>query len=285
MKAGVYYRNSDVRVEERPEPKCGDRDIIVKIMACGLCGSDLLEWYRIKRAPLVLGHEPAGGETTENYDDYLGRYIANFGLFKDTIFTVLVQNGRLAVDVPGQMVYELKEPDEEGKWYFAVTDQIAVSFDRDEAGDVTGMKMYQAGLTFELPREGVEIPAEIPLEELQKYLGSYRLEEAGVTLEVLIQNNRLAVDIPGEMAYELYPPDEQGLRYFRATPEISVRFNETPEGQVESLSMFQGGQEIIALKVESTALPTVDEIMSLRNAEGSRVALEAMGAYRVDSTV
>ena len=60
MKTGVYYRNSDVRVEERPDPKTGDKDILVKVMACGLCGSDLLEWYRIKRAPLVLGHEPAG---------------------------------------------------------------------------------------------------------------------------------------------------------------------------------------------------------------------------------
>lgn len=60
MKTGVYYRNSDVRVEERPEPKAGDHDIVVKIVACGLCGSDLLEWYRMKRAPLVLGHEPAG---------------------------------------------------------------------------------------------------------------------------------------------------------------------------------------------------------------------------------
>jgi len=60
LKTGVYYRNSDVRVEERPDPKAGDRDIVVKVMACGLCGSDLMEWYRIKRAPLVLGHEPAG---------------------------------------------------------------------------------------------------------------------------------------------------------------------------------------------------------------------------------
>jgi len=60
MKVGVYYRNSDVRVEERAEPAVGDNDILVKVEACGLCGSDLLEWYRIKRAPLVLGHEPAG---------------------------------------------------------------------------------------------------------------------------------------------------------------------------------------------------------------------------------
>jgi L-iditol 2-dehydrogenase len=60
MKVGVYYRNSDVRVEERPDPEINDHAILVKVMACGLCGSDLLEWYRIKRAPLVLGHEPAG---------------------------------------------------------------------------------------------------------------------------------------------------------------------------------------------------------------------------------
>ena len=60
MKVGVYYRNSDVQVEERPDPEINDHAILVKVMACGLCGSDLLEWYRIKRAPLVLGHEPAG---------------------------------------------------------------------------------------------------------------------------------------------------------------------------------------------------------------------------------
>ncbi len=60
MQVGVYYKNSDVRVEERPAPLVTDHGIVVKVMACGLCGSDLLEWYRIKRAPLVLGHEPAG---------------------------------------------------------------------------------------------------------------------------------------------------------------------------------------------------------------------------------
>ena len=41
-------------------PKVGARDILVKVMASGICGSDVLEWYRIKKAPLVLGHELAG---------------------------------------------------------------------------------------------------------------------------------------------------------------------------------------------------------------------------------
>ncbi len=60
MKAGMYYRNSDVRVVDLPVPEVGDNDILIKVMASGLCGSDLLEWYRIKKAPLVLGHEPSG---------------------------------------------------------------------------------------------------------------------------------------------------------------------------------------------------------------------------------
>jgi L-iditol 2-dehydrogenase len=60
MRAGVYYRNSDVRVEERPRPEPGPGEILVRIAASGVCGSDVLEWYRIKKAPLVLGHEVAG---------------------------------------------------------------------------------------------------------------------------------------------------------------------------------------------------------------------------------
>ena len=60
MKVGVYYNNSDVRLEEQPVPEIGDDDILIKVMASGICGSDLLEWYRVKRAPLVLGHEPTG---------------------------------------------------------------------------------------------------------------------------------------------------------------------------------------------------------------------------------
>jgi hypothetical protein len=147
------------------------------------------------------------------------------------------------------------------------------------------MKMYQAGMTFELPREGVEIAPEIPLDELQKYLGSYRSEEMQITVEVLIQSNRLAIDVPGQMVYELYPPDEEGVWVFRVTPEISVRFNETPTGQVDSLTMYQAGQEFILPQIESRSLPTVAEIMALRGAEDNEAALVAMSNYRIDSSV
>ena len=60
MKAAVYYSNRDVRLEERPVPRIGEGEILLKVEASGVCGSDLMEWYRLPKAPLVLGHEVAG---------------------------------------------------------------------------------------------------------------------------------------------------------------------------------------------------------------------------------
>ena len=53
----MYYRNDDVRLEEMPVPGIGPGEMLVKVHSCGVCGSDVLEWYRIKTAPRVLGHE------------------------------------------------------------------------------------------------------------------------------------------------------------------------------------------------------------------------------------
>jgi L-iditol 2-dehydrogenase len=68
----VYYNNRDVRLEERPKPKIGPAEIMVRVEASGICGTDVLEWYRVNRAPLVLGHEVSGevvaaGEGVDRY--------------------------------------------------------------------------------------------------------------------------------------------------------------------------------------------------------------------------
>jgi L-iditol 2-dehydrogenase len=60
MKVAVYYNNNDIRIEEIPVPKIRAGEILVKVMASGICGTDTMEWYRIKKAPRILGHEIAG---------------------------------------------------------------------------------------------------------------------------------------------------------------------------------------------------------------------------------
>ncbi len=60
MLAAVYYNNHDVRIEEIPIPNIGDDEALLKVMASGICGSDVIEWYRVPKAPRVLGHEATG---------------------------------------------------------------------------------------------------------------------------------------------------------------------------------------------------------------------------------
>jgi L-iditol 2-dehydrogenase len=60
MRVAMYYSNDDVRLEEMPVPHIGPGELLMRVEAAGICGSDLLEWYRLHRAPLVLGHEVAG---------------------------------------------------------------------------------------------------------------------------------------------------------------------------------------------------------------------------------
>src|SRR3989441_3899993 len=59
MRAAMYYSNDDVRIVDLPKPKIGAGEILVKVRASGICGSDVMEWYRKPKAPLVLGHEIA----------------------------------------------------------------------------------------------------------------------------------------------------------------------------------------------------------------------------------
>jgi L-iditol 2-dehydrogenase len=72
MRVAMYYRNEDVRLEESATPGIGPGELLVKVHASGICGSDVMEWYRIKKAPLVLGHEIAGEivEVGEGVDRY-----------------------------------------------------------------------------------------------------------------------------------------------------------------------------------------------------------------------
>lgn len=72
MHAAIYYSNKDIRIEEMPKPRIGPGELLVKVIASGICGSDVMEWYRIKKAPRVLGHEIAGeivevGERVEKF--------------------------------------------------------------------------------------------------------------------------------------------------------------------------------------------------------------------------
>lgn len=60
MRAAVLYDVDDIRIEVREVPKIGAGELLVQTRASGICSGDVMAWYVRRKAPLVLGHEPAG---------------------------------------------------------------------------------------------------------------------------------------------------------------------------------------------------------------------------------
>ncbi len=69
MKAAVYHGPRDIRVEEVSRPGIGEHEVLVKVHACGICGSDLhmyrLGMFEMLGRPIddkrrIMGHELSG---------------------------------------------------------------------------------------------------------------------------------------------------------------------------------------------------------------------------------
>jgi L-iditol 2-dehydrogenase len=67
MRAQVFYEPEKMALEEVPEPKAGAEEVVVRVKACGICGSDVAYYFGASsletesgKGPLILGHEFTG---------------------------------------------------------------------------------------------------------------------------------------------------------------------------------------------------------------------------------
>lgn len=190
-------------------------------------------------------------EIPSRFRPYLGTYLGNFGQFQNAEFEVTMQNDRLAVDVPGQMVFELLEPDEQGLWYFALTPLVTVSFKEDGTGGITALVFNQAS---ELTRDaaadsgafgtatagesgegGLEVP-----QQYRPYLGKYVVPPGLAEMNVYYVDGNLILEIPSQQAtIELLSPDDRGWWYFAGDDAAAISFVEDESGNVTKLLLHQ----------------------------------------------
>ncbi len=214
-----------------------------------------------------------------------GKYVAGFGGLAGKVLTVTSKDGTLYVDVPGQQNFELKAPDEDGKRSFLVTNAIAVSFDTS-GSTVNSMHLYQGGFDFELFREGYVPPPEVPLATLEPLLGEYEHAVLG-RAKVLVRNNRLAIDVPKQMVYELFPPGEDGMWKFRVKDDIAIAFS--PQDAPSKVVLHQGGKtfDLVRLKGSGTqdAGPSVAAVEKLRGAKRAEKAVRKLGVVQMTGNI
>jgi L-iditol 2-dehydrogenase len=60
MKVARSFGIDDVRIEEVDDLDPGPGEVVCDVLACGVCASDVTDWYVAAKLPAVLGHEPAG---------------------------------------------------------------------------------------------------------------------------------------------------------------------------------------------------------------------------------
>ncbi len=65
MRSAVFYGKHDLRVEESPKPTITEEQVLIRVKACGVCGTDVHIYEGDKGAaactpPTILGHEFSG---------------------------------------------------------------------------------------------------------------------------------------------------------------------------------------------------------------------------------
>jgi CubicO group peptidase (beta-lactamase class C family) len=213
----------------------------------------------------LLGELPPVASGVVDLKPYVGRYIANFASFSNEVFTISERKGRLVFDMPSKLESPLSPPRADGRWPLSMSDQLAVSFDRDSTGRVVGLKLHEAGIEYEVPREGVVMTPETPINVLQKYVGRYGDAAGANDFAVFVRNQRLAVRLPNNASFDLLPPDASGRLLPRSKMGFTMTFEESPSGTVSAMNFQRpGGLPLMRLTPVASTLPTVDQIMALR---------------------
>jgi hypothetical protein len=171
--------------------------------------------------------------TSTDYDAYIGDYQG-----PDQVLSILVRNNRLAIDIPGRMVFELKDPDENGDWYFVLTEAASVSFDINEAGAATALTINSRQRLPKEPAPDTAIEPAHASEEYRRLLGTYTVPMQNAKLSIQIEDGQLVLVFPGSRGIILEPSDREG-QWLGDTGKslLAVSFENGDSGEVSAMQL------------------------------------------------
>jgi 2-desacetyl-2-hydroxyethyl bacteriochlorophyllide A dehydrogenase len=169
MKALVYYGPEDLRLTYVEDLKPGEKEVLIKVKACGICGSDIHGYLGItgrRVPPMIMGHEfsgqiiEVGREVNESLKgkrvvvqpinfcgecEFCKQGLTNLCKNKK-FFGVMDVNGAMAeyISVPEKLVFELKDNVDFIEGTFA--EPLAVAFGAvNKVNDLKGKNIFIVG--------------------------------------------------------------------------------------------------------------------------------------------
>lgn len=219
-------------------------------------------------------------EIPDELKPYLGKYTSSIGTFTNVEFTVLMQNGKLAVDIPGQMIFELTEPDEKGMRYFVITNLVGVTFDKDKTGKITALKIHQTTPIQRTAEQPDSLFQNIP-EKYLPYVGKYLLGPIRKEIFVKVADEKLAIDFVEQGMPKLTDPNENGRWYFEGDSAASVTFTKDDSDKVTTMNLLQ----VITIPKGKCAACLVEKIIKESGVEEAIQKYKEIKAEKADEYV
>ena len=174
-------------------------------------------------------------KSDQEYDKYVGKYQG-----PDKVLTVLLQDDRPALDIPGQMAFQLKDPDENGDWFFVLTARASVSFDTDESGSVTSLTINSRQ---RFPRAATDDSSTANAEAQGEYahiLGSYTIPMQNASIQIALRNGTLHMVFPGDKAVPLMKTNDEGTWMAdTGKSKLAISFDRDDSGNVSAMKMSE----------------------------------------------
>jgi hypothetical protein len=171
-----------------------------------------------------------------------GRYQAYVGDYsgENEVLKISVQNNSLALQIPGKPTFELNDPDENGVWFFKLTNAASVSFETDDAGMATAMSVRSGNKLSKKAADSAEIYDDVP-DEYRRYLGKYALPMGQGEFAMVYRDGNLALIDPGQSVMKLEGSAAEGKWTYKVTEvtTIELTFDLRETGEVAAMVLTE----------------------------------------------
>jgi CubicO group peptidase (beta-lactamase class C family) len=171
----------------------------------------------------------------------------------------------------------------DGTWAYAWPEHdLMVLYFTQSRGNMTGLELETAIDRLLLGgSQAAPIAQGLTAESAAPYLGLYWLESQQKPLIVVLEKDRLALEIPWQGLVELKQADEPNLWSIAVAPNMSVKFHRAGAGPAEALEFRQGSPATLKRFEPEGGLPTLDELFMRRPDQQRAEKLASLGTIRM----
>jgi CubicO group peptidase (beta-lactamase class C family) len=175
----------------------------------------------------------------------------------------------------------------DGTWAYAWPEHdLMVLYYTQSRGNVTGLDLEAAISRLLLDgTDAAPIAQHLTAEVAAPYLGLYWLEPRERPVIVVLEKDRLALEIPWQGLLELKRTDQENVWSIVTAPDRSVKFHREGDGPVTALDLPQERPVTLQRFVPDEDLPSLDELFKRRPDQQRAKKLASLGTIRMSGSI